>query len=71
MNKKYLTRTIVYFVLALVAMPVVWFFTATIIGLFMTKPTPETILADPQAYAKHIQRLAEISLADYILELPF
>jgi len=36
MNKKYLTRTIVYFVLALVVMPMIWAFSGTIVGLFIT-----------------------------------
>lgn len=36
MNKKYLTKTIVYFVLSLVAMPMIWAFSGTIVGLFIT-----------------------------------
>jgi len=36
MNKKYLTKTIVYFVLALVVMPMIWVFSGTIVSLFIT-----------------------------------
>lgn len=36
MNKKYLTKTIVYFVLALVVMPAIWVSSGTIVGLFIT-----------------------------------
>ena len=61
MNKKYLTKTIVYFVLALVVIPMVWFFSATIIGLFITQPTPEEITANPQAWLNRVKRIAEIS----------
>lgn len=39
MNKKYLTRTIVYFVLALVVMPIVWVFSGTIVSLFIDPRT--------------------------------
>lgn len=37
MNKKYLTKTIVYFVLALVVMPAIWFFSTNLVWLFFTQ----------------------------------
>ena len=37
MNKKYLTKTIVYFVLELVVMPMIWAFSGSIVGLFITQ----------------------------------
>jgi hypothetical protein len=56
MNKKYLTKTIVYFVLALVVMPVVWFFSGTLIGLFIQRDVftnPQRVLTIAK-YARYL-----------------
>ena len=37
MNKRYLIKAVVYFVLAIVVMPIIWVFSSTIIGLFITQ----------------------------------
>ena len=60
MNKKYLIKMIVYFVLAIIVIPMIWVFSATIIGMFLTQPTPESLINDPQAYANRIQRITQI-----------
>lgn len=54
MNKKYLTKTIVFFVLALVVVPMVWFFSANIVWLFVGRDFSNLVKVLQMVHYLHI-----------------
>ncbi|WNE40811.1 MAG: hypothetical protein mread185_000268 [Mycoplasmataceae bacterium] len=63
MNKKYLTKTIIYFFLALAIMPMLWFFLSSIIG--------QIFISSGRNVMEALQTTRYLNIAFLVLEITF